>query len=477
MKNSFFGYYSPSGEQYARLWKDGLIVLDTNVLLSLYRVPATARDEILTVLELLKERLWIPHQVALEFQRRRITVISGERKSTENALTSATDLVTQLKQKVDALQIDKHGLGIVAKPLIEDLEHANSKLIEAIRAVQQSQLDIAASDPIRERLDRIFCGRVGVGPTTQEELDALTQGGDDRFRDKIPPGFEDIGKDKNPNEATFIHDHLKYQRKFGDLILWRQLIKHVKQNETRTVLLVTEDQKKDWWWQEQGKTIGAHPELVREICRESSVELFWMYSSVQFMEHATKYTTAKVSDESVAELEQVSHSAPSPILSWSNYQKAIPTPEDILSRGGFPPFHDRIDDSRAQEAVASWLLQSHDDVHVNIRGFPDLLVTQGDELHGYEVKFLRNFNPMFVPPTVVNAARHGLSQMKEGRLSRFTLVIAISEDDCFEMFDHEKNDEMCRRFSRLLVRYPISEIIIGGILEESFEPLAHLGGG
>src|SRR5665647_778377 len=84
MKKSFYGYYSPTTEQYQLLWKEGLIVFDANVLLNLYRLPTTARDELISVLELLKERLWIPHQVALEFQRRRLTVISNERKNTED---------------------------------------------------------------------------------------------------------------------------------------------------------------------------------------------------------------------------------------------------------------------------------------------------------------------------------------------------------------------------------------------------------
>ncbi len=171
MENSFHGYYPPTSEEYERLWKEGLIVLDTNVLLNLYRLPTTARDELISVLELLKERLWIPHQVALEFHRRRLTVIAGERKTTEDALTSASELVSDLKKKVDALQIDKRGLGIDPQPLISDLDKANLQLIEAIKAAHSSQLDISASDPIRERLDELLDGCVGVGPSSQAELE------------------------------------------------------------------------------------------------------------------------------------------------------------------------------------------------------------------------------------------------------------------------------------------------------------------
>ena len=114
MKKAFVGYYAPSDEEYRRLWKEGQIVLDANVLLDFYRLPTSARDELLTVLELLKERLWIPYQVALEFQRRRLTVISSERKATEVALSKAKDLFEDFRKRVQSLEMDKRGLGIAS---------------------------------------------------------------------------------------------------------------------------------------------------------------------------------------------------------------------------------------------------------------------------------------------------------------------------------------------------------------------------
>lgn len=40
MKESFLGYYQPTEDEFNKLWSEGLVVLDTNVLLHLYRVPA-----------------------------------------------------------------------------------------------------------------------------------------------------------------------------------------------------------------------------------------------------------------------------------------------------------------------------------------------------------------------------------------------------------------------------------------------------
>jgi hypothetical protein len=188
MKSSFSGYYPPSADEYERLWKEAVVVLDTNVLLSLYRLPSVAREELFGVLKLLNDRLWIPHQVALEFQRRRLTVIANERKATEDALTGASEVVDEIKAKVESLQIDKRGLGIASPPLLAELTKANDQLVDAIRKAHDAQLDISASDPIREQLDELLTDRVGAAPTSQADLDTLTADGDERYTEKIPPG-------------------------------------------------------------------------------------------------------------------------------------------------------------------------------------------------------------------------------------------------------------------------------------------------
>ncbi|TCT10950.1 PIN-like domain-containing protein [Paralcaligenes ureilyticus] len=474
MKANFYGYYPPTVEQYKHLWSEGLIVLDANVLLNLYRLPTVARDELMGVLELLKDRLWIPHQVALEFQRRRLTVIASERKTTEDALKATRDLVGDIRKKVDALQIDKRGLGLESQSLLTELEKANNQLLGAIESAHRAQIDISASDPVRDRLDLLLQGCVGASPTSQADLDDLMLNGEDRFKEKIPPGFADIDKDKNPNDATFIFDQIKYPRKFGDLILWRQIIQYVKSANTKIVLLVTDDRKEDWWWREQGKTIGPHPELAREIRREGAVELFWMYSSVQFVEHANKYYSANVSQESVAEIEQVTLSDPTP---WAEFYAGQ------LSRLSFPhaagpsehdPLADLVDRRAIDHAVKRWLEHGGEFVESNPHGFPDFLISSDDDVHGYEVAYLRQIDRKVSFPAVANRLLRGYIEIQEGRLSNFTLIIVITEGDFLRIWHTERESELSQRLSRILRKYPVGAIIVGTVLSEEFQVLAHL---
>ena len=155
MKNLFAGYYQPTPEKYSRIWEEALIILDTNVLLSLYRLPVSARNEVIGVLEKLKKRLWIPYHVALEFQRGRLSVIANEHKAVDDVLISTNNLISEVKEKFNTLQIDKRDLGIDCNSLIEELDKASEQLVQAIKKAHDSQLNISSSDPIRSRIDEL----------------------------------------------------------------------------------------------------------------------------------------------------------------------------------------------------------------------------------------------------------------------------------------------------------------------------------
>lgn len=79
MKSAFRGYYPPTEDELEVLWTEGLLVLDTNALLNLFRYTANTRREFLDVLTSRLEDLWIPHHVGVEFHRRRLDVIHEQR--------------------------------------------------------------------------------------------------------------------------------------------------------------------------------------------------------------------------------------------------------------------------------------------------------------------------------------------------------------------------------------------------------------
>jgi len=62
VKTAFPGYYRPSEEEFQVLWRSATFAFDASFLLSVYGSSKITRDQLLTLLEGLQDRLWLPHQ-------------------------------------------------------------------------------------------------------------------------------------------------------------------------------------------------------------------------------------------------------------------------------------------------------------------------------------------------------------------------------------------------------------------------------
>ena len=114
---------------------------------------------------------------------------------------------------------------------------------------------------------------------------------DQRFRLQIPPGYRD---EKTKPEGF---------NKYGDGILWFQLIDYTK-TQGKSLIFITDDRKDDWWKMEGSKTIGPHRRLVREMLQEGGIS-FYMYHPDRFMEYAKDYLGLRVKQEAIDEVRDV----------------------------------------------------------------------------------------------------------------------------------------------------------------------------
>ena len=129
----------------------------------------------------------------------------------------------------------------------------------------------ADEDEILDKILTIFDGRVG-SQIDDKELNVIKEEGEKRYKQSIPPGFKDDKKKKNSEDDN---------NAYGDLIIWKQIIKYAKENGVG-IVYVTHDQKEDWWNITKGKTIGPRIELRKEFITEANQE-FHMYSMHTFI--------------------------------------------------------------------------------------------------------------------------------------------------------------------------------------------------
>ena len=264
MRSQFAGYYYPTADEYALLWREGLICLDANVLLDLYRFNAETRREFIKILHSVKDRLWIPHQFALEFQRNRLSTIHSVKEKPERLLNDFQTTLAEIETRILDLEIDKYGLDLAHDNILAKLKQAQSDITDAISRVKDSMVDASSTDEIRDELDILLDGRVGPAHENQASLESQLAEAAHRYESQIPPGFEDANKGQDGSDIYYFNG-IKYEGKYGDLIGWMQIIDHVREEVPTGVILITSDRKRDWWQKEDGRYHGPHPELVHRV--------------------------------------------------------------------------------------------------------------------------------------------------------------------------------------------------------------------
>lgn len=296
MRNLFSWRLSPSEADFSKLWKNATFVFDTNFLLDLYRVSRLTGEDFLKILEHLQNRIWLPYQVADEFLRQREEIIDSEAASFKKAL-SALEKWKSEQQKFNSLRGHLKQAGKIVAAEVEDLFDKQKNYLDAVDEVEKvfrEKINELANahfpfdsdnDRILEHLLSIFDSKVGE-PYDEQSLQTLYKEADDRYKKSQPPGFSD-GKDKAD------------ERKYGDFILWKQILDFAKR-ESLPIVFVTGEKKPDWWIKKNGEIVAPHIELRREF-QEYVKQPFWMYRTQRFLEMAKKELMVEIDLRSIEE--------------------------------------------------------------------------------------------------------------------------------------------------------------------------------
>jgi hypothetical protein len=286
MKNTFPGYYRPSEEEFSELWDNCLFVLDANVLLNLYRYTPDTRNELLQILESIKDRLWVPYQAAFEYQKNRLKVISTQREAYDQIDKAIGKIQNQLENELRTYL--KHPYLNVLQ-VLNEVDSFFSTIQQELHRQKEEHPDLLEDDSLRETITSLLEGKVGSS-YSPEELEKIFEEGRQRYAQEIPPGYRDT-HDKDD------------ESQFGDLVLWHQTIDKAT-DVKKPIILVTDDRKEDWWWTFKGRMIGPRPELVSEILTKAGVS-FYMYQSDQFMEYAREHLKQQVDQQAIDEVRSI----------------------------------------------------------------------------------------------------------------------------------------------------------------------------
>ncbi|WP_194927610.1 PIN-like domain-containing protein [Catenulispora pinisilvae] len=371
--HDFAGWLDDAPVPEAEFYLRALVVLDANVLLDLYRVSPAARDQVLKALNVVGDRLWVPHQAAVEFIRnRKQAVIDRQaafkrvREKLRDAAANAVSVLEAALQDFEKLRLRNAGIGVwdvAAEGLDRDsLQQRldgvmDSAIAELDRLRGEHDLnpsDMQSIDAVLEQVDTVLASRIGSAYSSSQIRSLVDEAVSFRFPNQIPPGYEDGGK-TTPLRAA------------GDFILWRQTIDRANRisGADRLVLLITQEEKPDWWeFDKKGNRTGRpRPELVQEM-RDAAEAHLRLTSLTDFLKAAGTYLTVSVTEQVIeqlrrvrsreadllAELRKRARNAPVDLLELSYFE--FETLVTALVRAiGYPFFVSILSDDQSVDAV------------------------------------------------------------------------------------------------------------------------------
>ncbi len=282
LRQRFPGYFRPSQEDFTKLWATALIVLDTNVLLDMYRIEEEHADQLFAVFRSIKDRVWVPHQFATEFLRNRENTLA----SRYVAIKKARDRTAELEQE---LREDRHFSAVAAQSLVD--------CVALLEKAAGAEIDSVQNDPRLDAIEEIVGDAIGPEPTPRA-LEEMISDGKARFERKCPPGFLDgTGAKKKPEPD-----------RYGDYFAWCQIMDHAE-SESKPVILLTQEKGKDWWAIHHGRRVGPRLELVQEFALRTR-ESFHLYDLRSFCRWCPSYGLPDVGERTLKALARpVSESA------------------------------------------------------------------------------------------------------------------------------------------------------------------------
>jgi hypothetical protein len=305
-------YKTVSPEEYRAVLRNGLVVLDTNSLLDLYRYHEETRKNFLRLYESIGDNLWIPQHVMFEFLERRVDVLDERRGYPDAVVEELQGLISTYKERVltwaNRVNLPSGG----KDEIVGVIENASREVGERIRNLSRDDslngAEDTPKDPVLAALEPIILGCIG-DPLPPDELKEARAEARKRIVDRRPPGYMDANK--------------KGENADGDYLIWYETLREAARRQV-DVLLVTRDQKQDWWRIEKGQAKGPRWELADELESRAGTRLY-MLRPASLGQHAPQ----PLPEKSLEDAKRVSNKAyigwrPQP--GWGTVRRYVEVP-------------------------------------------------------------------------------------------------------------------------------------------------------
>ncbi|MGW5068373.1 PIN-like domain-containing protein [Streptomyces cyaneofuscatus] len=330
---------SESDPERSRFFTDGTIVLDTNILLSLYEYTPAARQQVLDALLNVQPLLWLPHQVGLEFFQNRHRVITGRKKALEesqrvlrNKISDAKKALKEARSHTQKMliryaqdteassRLEKQISDKVISDLLSDLSSTLEGQASRLREYDISVSPTDYSDTVLSQIATLFRDQIASPPDPEITRRRVEDASLYRFPNLIPPGFKDAGK------GTALASS-------GDFLLWEETISHMAASESRSHLLFVSNDTKEDWYQPAGEGRNEPrpwPYLKSEMRMRAGAELR-METPGTFYRGINLFLHAEIAETTYAEIDRAAVGATPASITEAAAIRTPPPPELVTA--------------------------------------------------------------------------------------------------------------------------------------------------
>lgn len=256
---------------------NNLIVLDSNILLDVLRLPSAVSKKYMEAIEKSKNSIFIPYIVGLEFNFNKKETKIRTKQDLEKYEDRISESIEKLKDKILDLNFLRHKnkKKEISQKLTDEIENYFPKLDTFIKDKVYPVIHEEYSDDLDIRTRELvnLLGESIADILTQEWIDKVQEEGKARYIASIPPGYNDEKSKVSkgiPDKRQY--SGLEYETQYGDYIEWEEILHKVSKdgmNYGDKVIWVTNDgdsnTKNDIYYRYGHEKIGPHIYLLNEL--------------------------------------------------------------------------------------------------------------------------------------------------------------------------------------------------------------------
>jgi len=260
------------------------IVLDTNVILDLARYSLYTSKNILEIFNKCTDLIWIPNQVFKEYIKNKYNVFGNLRKRYSSFEKNLLTIIDASEKKLENVLQNSYkykyfGNKILSNDILKKIEEFR-EIITSYKDTVGTEYDEITSNSaeIIKNIEKFISDletnkQIGKKISFNEQLKIIKEG-ELRYKYKLPPGFKD--------------DKKEGIEKFGDLFIWKEILKLPTNKNTNNIIFVTNDEKNDWWNKDEHEYLEIREELLDEFLEiNPNVSIVFMTIGM-FQKYASK---------------------------------------------------------------------------------------------------------------------------------------------------------------------------------------------